>query len=73
MENTIQFRTKKSVDEDLLSLVSLILLDVNRIVRDIHGITAVLLRYAALAISITNGLIGLIAPSASEMDGRPKK
>jgi hypothetical protein len=66
METTIQLQTESTLEHDSLLLASLILMDVSRIIRDIQAIVAVLLRYATMAMSITNGLIELILPEASE-------
>ena len=62
MENTIQFQSEKALDADALLLASLLLLDVNRTVRNIQVFVAVLLRYATVGVSITNSLIWLVAP-----------
>ena len=62
MENTIQFQSEKALDADALLLASLLLLDVNRTVRNIQVLVAVLLRYATVGVSITNSLIWLVAP-----------
>jgi len=62
MENTIQFQSEKPLDADALFLASLILLDVNRTIRNIQSLVAVLLRYALWGVSIVNNLIRLIAP-----------
>lgn len=70
MQNTIRFQTENQLDSDSLFLSSLLLRDVNRIVRDVQTIVAVLLRYAALGISIANNLIEWIAPRhVSELEG----
>jgi hypothetical protein len=62
MENTIQFQPETALDADALLLASLLLLDVNRTVRNIQVLVAVLLRYATVGVSITNSLIRLVAP-----------
>lgn len=62
MENTIQFQSEKCLDYGSLFLASLILLEVNRTVRNIQILVAVLLRYATMGVSITNSLMRLIAP-----------
>jgi hypothetical protein len=64
MENTIQFQSEQCLDADALFLASIILLDVSRIIGNIQVIVAVLLRYAAMGVSITNSLIQLVAPQA---------
>jgi hypothetical protein len=64
MENTIQFQSEQCLDADALFLASVILLDVSRIIGNIQVIVAVLLRYAAMGVSITNSLIQLVAPQA---------
>ena len=66
MENTIRFQPEKSLDYDALFLASIILLNVSRIISNIQMIVAVLLRYAALGVSITNSLIGLVLPTVPE-------
>jgi hypothetical protein len=66
MENTIQFRSEKSLDSDTLFLASLILLDVNRTIRNIQVIVAVVLHYATMGVSIADSLIQLIVPTAYE-------
>ena len=64
MENNIQFQSEQCLDADALFLASIILLDVSRIIGNIQVIVAVLLRYAAMGVSITNSLIQLVAPQA---------
>jgi len=66
MENTIRFQSEKSLDHDSLFIASLILLEAKRTIRNIQMVVAFVLRYATMGISITNCLIGLIAPTASE-------
>ena len=68
MENTIQFQSETALDADVLLLASLLLLDVNRTVRNIQVLVAVLLRYATVGVSITNCLIGWITPTAPEKE-----
>jgi hypothetical protein len=69
MENTIQFQPEKSLDAEALFLASLILLDLNRTIRNIQTLVAVLLRYAMLGVSITNSLIGWMRPTVQLEDG----
>ena len=70
MGDTIRFQTEDPLGCDSLVLASLLLRDVNLIVRDIQTIVAVLLRYAALGVSISNSLIECIAPQpVSEIEG----
>jgi hypothetical protein len=64
MENTIQFQSEQCLDADALFLASIILLNVSRIVGNIQVIVAILLRYAAMGVSITNSLVQLVAPQA---------
>jgi len=66
MENTIQFQSENCLDGDALFLVSIILLDVSRTIRNIQALVAFLLRYAMMAISITNCLIGWMTPTPPE-------
>lgn len=66
MENMIQFQTEKPLESDLLYFVSLIRLDVSRMIRNIHIIVSVLLRYAAIGVSITNSLTGWIISTDSD-------
>ena len=66
MENAIRFHMEKIRDPDSLFLASLILFDVNRSVRDIQTIVAVVLRYAMIGGSVTNGLIGWIVSTATQ-------
>ena len=68
MENTIQLQSEKCLDVDALFLASLILLDVNRTIRNIQMLVAVLLRYAMMGVSITNGLIRWITPTTPEKE-----
>jgi len=68
MENTIQFQSEKPLDADALLLASLILLDVNRTIRNRQTLVAVLLRYAMMGVSITNCLIGWMTPTVQEED-----
>ena len=62
MENTIQFQSETTLHADALLLASLLLLDVNRTVRNIQVLVVILLRYATVGVSITNSLIWLVAP-----------
>jgi hypothetical protein len=66
METTIRLQPEKTPDHDALFLASLILLDVSRTIRDIHTLVAILLRYVRMSISVTNCLIGIFTPAASE-------
>ena len=66
MQNTALSPTEKTLDPDALFLTSLILQDVHETIRDIQTIVAVLLRYVLISVSITDGLIGLIAPTQPE-------
>ncbi|HSL44781.1 MAG TPA: hypothetical protein VK897_15200 [Anaerolineales bacterium] len=66
METTIRCQKESTQDGDLLLLASGILLEVNRIVKCIQMIVAVLLRYAAIGISISDSLIGLMTFTPSE-------
>ena len=66
MGNTIQFPLEKVTDSESLFLASSILLEMNRIVRGIHVIAEVLLRYAAVGTSITDNLIEMVTFNPSE-------
>ena len=60
METTTPSRSEPVSDANLLFLVSFILRDVTRIVAVIQVVAAVLIRYAHIGASITDGLIGLV-------------
>lgn len=61
MQNTALTQTDKTLDQDSLLLASLIVKDVNRLIRCIHAIVSVLVRYGMVAVSISNCLTGCIA------------
>ena len=63
MENTIQLQTSKTVDDESLYVVSLILQKVHAIIQGVHILVAVLLQYEKIGISITNSLIQLGIPT----------
>jgi hypothetical protein len=65
MENTVLTQTDKSLDHASLLLASLIVKDVHRLIRGIHAIVSVLVRYATIAVSITNWLRGSILPATA--------
>lgn len=59
METTALPQIEKTLDRDSLLLASLILKDVNQLIRGVQLMVAVLLRYVAMGTSIANGLIDL--------------
>ena len=65
MENTVLTQTDKTLNQDSLLLASLIVKDVNRLMRCIHVIVSVLVRYGTVAVSISNCLTGCIAPATA--------
>lgn len=65
MENTVSTQTQKTLDHDSLLLASLIVKDVNRLVRSIRAIVSVLVRYGTIAVAISNCLTGCIVPAAA--------
>ena len=65
MENTVLTQTDKTLDQDSLLLASLIVKDVGRLIRCIHAIVSVLVRYGTVAVSISNCLTGCIAPATA--------
>jgi hypothetical protein len=60
MRNTIYSPLEKTAGHESLYFASSILLEVNQIVRGVHVIAEVLLRYAAIGTAITDGLIDMI-------------
>lgn len=67
MENSFALHPQRSMEEDeWLRFASCLLIDANRTLRDTQIIVAVVLRYAMMGISITNGLMGLITASTEE-------
>lgn len=66
MENSMPTQTKQTFDHDALLLASLILRDVNQIRTGIQTIVAVVLCYAAKGSTITNGLMSLLPPGATQ-------
>jgi|GEM_PF-4502936 len=66
MENTVLTQADQSLDRDALLLASCILQDVSQMIRSIQLIVSFILRCAMMCLSITDGLIDLIAPVASE-------
>jgi hypothetical protein len=70
MENTISFLTEGTSDSDLSFIASSILLEADRVVGGIQTIVAALLCYAATGMSVTGGLIELMAPGISEESGK---
>ena len=65
MKNTVHIQLDKTLDHDSLVLASLIVNDVNQLIRCVHAIVAVLVRYAAIAVSISNSLRRYIEPVAA--------
>lgn len=65
MENTVLTQTDKTLDHNSLLLASLIVKDVNRLIRCIRAIVSVLVRYGTVAVSISNCLTGCIAPATA--------
>ena len=65
MQTTIPTQTEKTSDYDELLVASLILRDVNHLVRGIQTIVAVLLRYVVIGVSITDTLVGWMMPTAA--------
>ena len=65
MENTVLTQTDKTLDQNSLLLASLIVKDVNRLIRCIHAIVSVLVRYGTVAVSISNCLTGCIVPATA--------
>lgn len=59
MQTTALPQTAKTLDRDSLLLASLVLKDVNQLIRGLQLMVAVLLRYVAMGTSIANGLIDL--------------
>ena len=66
MKTTTLPHLEKSLEHNSLFLASLIFRDVNRTVTGIQMIVAVLLQYALIGASITDNLIDLAIPTASE-------
>jgi hypothetical protein len=62
MENTVLIHTQKTRDRDSLVLASLIVKDAKQLVKSIRAIAAVLVRYATIAISISDSLRGCVEP-----------
>jgi hypothetical protein len=63
MENPVPTTTP---DRDSLLLASLILMDVNQMVREIRMLVMVLLRYVAMGASIADNLVGMVIPGVPE-------
>lgn len=66
MQTTVPTQIEKTPDYDELLVASLILRDVNHLVRGIQTTVAVLLRYMAMGISITDTLVGMVMPAVRE-------
>lgn len=66
MGNTIYVSPEKTAGHESLYFASSILVEVNRLVRGMHGIAEVLLRYAAIGTAITDGLIDMVTFTSSE-------
>jgi hypothetical protein len=62
MQTTIPTQITKVLDYDELLVASLILWDVNLIVRNIRMLVTVLLRYVATGASIADNLMGMLMP-----------
>jgi hypothetical protein len=66
MENTILLPTEKTPDEASLFLASMILMEANQTIRDVHILVTAFLRYAMVGASITNNLMGLVENTGAE-------
>ena len=66
MGTTNSIPRESTAAHESLFLASRVLLEVNRIVRGIHVISEMLLRYAAVGTSITDSLIEMVMLSRSE-------
>jgi hypothetical protein len=60
MENTVSTQMEKTPDHDSLLLASLIVKEVNRLIRCIHAIVSILVRYGTIAVCISNCLRGWV-------------
>lgn len=69
MENIVLTQTDKTLDQHSLLLASLIVKDVNRLIRCIHAIVSVVVRYGTIAVSISNCLRGWVG-STDAMEHR---
>ena len=65
MENTVLTQPDRTRNQDSLLLASLIVKDVNRLIRCIHVIVSVLVRYGTVAVSISNCLTRCLAPATA--------
>jgi uncharacterized membrane protein len=63
MENITRIQKNKMPDHDSIVLASLLVKDVQRLIRCIRGIVAVLVRYAMIAETISDNLRGSFEPA----------
>jgi hypothetical protein len=63
MENITRIHKDKMLDHDSIVLASLLVKDVQRLIRCIRAIVAVLVRYAMIAESISDNLRGSFEPA----------
>lgn len=63
MENIIRIQKDKTPDHDSIVLASLLVQDVQRLIRCIRAIVAILVRYAMIAETISDNLRGSFEPA----------
>ena len=68
MEDTIHAKAEKFHNYDSLLLAYTVLLAARRIIRDVHALVAIIMRYALLGTSVTDHVIGLFLYESTQLE-----